>query len=460
MLLESNADAPIELTMRAGEWEIVSGLPTPTIGFNGPFLGPTLRVRDGQDVAVVYRNTLSESVAIHGHGLHVPGELDGGPQREIEAQGSWALELPIRQQASTLWYHPHTHGKTGPQTYHGLAGIIIIDDDNSAALPLPSTYGVDDLPVVVQDRALDSRGRLIYSVEDAEDGFMADMITVNGIANPTRAVPAGLVRLRLLNGSNARYYRFRFSDNRTFHKIATDGGFLNEPVPIREVVMLPGERNEIVVDFSDGNPAMLVSGPSPGGASDTGESGRRDRGRRRDWEPGGLTDSFEILQLTVDPELPAVRTSLPRQLNAIRRPTVRSDWPVRRFEMFMDEDDRRRGAPRAPGSTMAMGINGRAMDMHVINERVRRHQWERWEIRSRDGSHPFHVHGCSFLILSQDGRPVSDENAGWKDTVRVDDQAEFIVRFDHKAADDHPYMYHCHILEHEDRGMMGQFTVT
>ena len=120
---------------------------------------------------------------------------------------------------------------------------------------------MDDLPVVVQDRALDNRGRLVYSVEDAEDGFMAETITVNGITNPIRAVPAGLVRLRLLNGSNARYYRFRFSDDRVFYKIATDGGFLEEPVPIREVVMLPGERNEIVVDFSDGNPAMLVKWP-------------------------------------------------------------------------------------------------------------------------------------------------------------------------------------------------------
>jgi blue copper oxidase len=476
-LLESTNDSPLELTMGAGEWEILPGIRTPTTGFNGPYLGPTVRVRNGQDVSVVYRNTLMESVAVHGHGLHVPGELDGGPQREIEPDGSWSLELPIRQQACTSWYHPHTHGKTGSQTYQGLAGFIIIDDENSDSLPLPKTYGVDDLPVVVQDRTLDSRGRLVYSVDDIEDGFMAETITVNGITNPVRAVPAGPVRLRLLNGSNARYYRFRFSDDRMFYKIATDGGFLEEPVPIREVVMLPGERNEIVVDFSDGSPATLVSGLGPIGAVNTERRDRDDRERRdgdsrerrdgdnrrrrNNWEPGGLNDTFEILEFTVDPRLPAFRGPLPRRLNTISRPTVRNDWPVRRFELFMDGDRRRRSLFRQrEDGKMSMGINGRPMDMRVINERVRRNQWERWVVRSYDGSHPFHVHGCSLLLLSQGGIPVSDENAGWKDTVRVDERAEFIVRFEHQATDEYPYMYHCHILEHEDRGMMGQFTVT
>lgn len=98
--------------------------------------------------------------------------------------------------------------------------------------------------------------------------------------------------------------------------------------------------------------------------------------------------------------------------------------------------------------------------MNVINERLTLGQWERWQIRSNDGSHPFHVHGCSFLVISQDGRLVGPEDAGWKDTVRVDDSAEFIVQFNHAATEAYPFMYHCHILEHEDMGMMGQFTVT
>ena len=388
-------------------------------------------------------------------------ELDGGPQREIEPGGSWSLDLPVRQQASSSWYHPHTHHKTGPQTYNGLAGMFIIDDENSDDLPLPKTYGIDDIPVIVQDRIFDELGRLDYSIEDAEDGMLGDTITANGIANASRHVPAGLVRLRLLNGANARYFRFRFSDNREFHKIATDGGFLEEPVPIRELLMAPGERNEVVVDFSNGNPTMLVSGPRAQTVNDDRRRDEDERDRRRNRESGGLGDMFEILQFAVNPDLPAVRESLPRQLNSINRPTVQRNWPVRRFDLFM-RGDRRRGVSGAFQSRaeMEMGINRQMMDMQVINERVRLGQWERWAINSFDGSHPFHVHGCSFLVLSQDERPVSAEDAGWKDTVRVDDSAEFIVRFNHKATDEFPYMYHCHILEHEDRGMMGQFTVT
>ncbi len=464
-LLESINERPIELALQSGEWEIVEGIKTPTIGFNGPYLGPTIRVRKGQHIPVTYRNHLSESVAIHAHGLHIPGDLDGGPQREIAPGSEWSLELPIAQQASTSWYHPHTHGETGRQTYQGLAGMFIIEDENSAALPLPNSYGVDDIPLIVQDRTLDSRGRLLYDVEDAEDGMMAETITVNGISNPIKTVPAGLVRFRILNGSNARYYKFRFSNDRTFFKIATDGGFLEEPIPLQELVMLPGERNEIIVDFSDGNSAKLISGPSVFARAD---DSRRDRDnrerrgeRRNDWEPGGLNDNFEIMNFVVDPKLPAIRQPLPRQLNSIERPSV-AGLPTRRFELYMEGGDRRRGllSSRADNSEMIMGINGRPMDMNVINERLTLGQWERWQIRSNDGSHPFHVHGCSFLVISQDGRLVGPEDAGWKDTVRVDDSAEFIVQFNHAATEAYPFMYHCHILEHEDMGMMGQFTVT
>lgn len=407
-LVEPIGDVPFELTIGRGEWEILNGIRTPTIGFSGPYLGPTIRLREGQSIPLTYRNNLSEPVAIHGHGLHVPGEVDGGPQREIEPGESWTLELRVRQEACTSWYHPHTHGKTGPQTYNGLAGLIVIEDENSGSLQLPNTYGVDDIPVIVQDRSIDSLGRLVYSVEDAEDGLLAETITVNGIANPIKTVPAGLVRLRVLNGSNARYYRFCFSDNRVFHKIATDGGFLEEPVPIREMVMLPGERNEIVVDFSDGRSAILASGPGSRSSINTERRERSNRNRRDDWEPGGLNDTFDILEFRVDSTLPSFQSPLPCQLNVIDRPSVGKDWPARRFEMFMRDDNERRRffGGRSRSSEMAMGINGKSMDMNVINERVKLGQWERWEVRSNDGSHPFHVHGCSFLVLSQDGQSV------------------------------------------------------
>lgn len=455
-LQQARGEDPIELVMKAGRSEIIPGVATDTWGFNGAHLGPTVRVRRGQDVSLTYRNGLDEPVAVHGHGLHVAGNVDGGPQQLIEPGDSWAPTLPIRQRAATSWYHPHTHGRTGYQVYHGLAGLLIIDDDVSDELPLPKTYGVDDIPVIVQDRTIDRGGRLVYEPSDDDDGFLADTITVNGISDALATVPAGLVRLRVLNGSNARFYRFRFADDRIFHKIATDGGFLEEPVPIRDMVMVPGERNEVLVDFSDGRPARLVSSTREfKGESRWRWDDRRHRNDWDDWGPGGLSDAFEILTIDVDPELEPEALHVPKRLDAIERPTREPDWPVRRFELSMDmDDDDRRGAHGF------MTINDRPMDFAIINERVRRGQWERWKIESDDGSHPFHIHGCSFLVVSQDGRTVPADNAGWKDTVWVDDRTELLVKFEHEATPEFPYMYHCHILEHEDRGMMGQFTVT
>ncbi len=148
-LIDVDADRSVELVMRAGQTEILPGVRTNTIGFNGPYLGPTLRMCEGQDVALSWVNRLREAVAVHGHGLHVPGELAGGPQRSIEPGATWSPVLPIRQQAGKSWYHPHTHGQSGAQTYQGLAGMLLIEDDNSRELPLPKTYGVDDLPLIV-----------------------------------------------------------------------------------------------------------------------------------------------------------------------------------------------------------------------------------------------------------------------------------------------------------------------
>ena len=512
-LLEFDGEQALQLDMQAGQSELLPGVRSPTWGFNGPILGPTVRVRSGQDVPFVYRNRLAEPIAVHGHGLHVPGHLDGGPQLEIAPGATWEPVLPIRQQACTAWYHPHTHGSTGRQVYNGLAGMLIIDDEGSDALALPTTYGVDDIPLVVQDRTIDRQGGLVYSLEDAdeEDGFLAETVTVNGIADPFARVPAGWVRLRVLNGSNGRFYRFHFDDGRSFYKVATEGGMLEKPVRLEEMIMVPGERNEIVVDFSDARPCTLLSGPGGGGQRNREDRDerprRRDRGREEERDgrrgrdededgdrrgnrrgaggggfwAGGLRQTFEIVAFEVDPALPAIRDDLPRAMNRIERPSGEPTLPTRSFELNMRlgggaESRRERARSRRPSSpngpsthakgasghdmSMSMGINGSPMDMNVINERVPRGQWERWRVTSDDGHHPFHVHGCSFLVLSQEGRPVAPENAGWKDTVWVKDSAEFLVRFDHEATEQAPYMYHCHVLEHEDMGMMGQFTVT
>ena len=449
-LVDGRKERPIDLQIRSGTWEFEPGIKTPTLGFSQDYLGPTIRTRKDNELNLHYQNTLAESVAVHGHGLHVPGEVDGGPQLAIEPGAHWKPSLSIVQPAATCWYHSHTHGKTGEQTYRGLAGLIIIDDEFADALPLPRRYGIDDLPIIIQDRTFDERGRLVYSLHDSdEDGWLGEAIVINGALAPIARVPAGNVRLRLLNGSNARFFSVTFADNRTFYKIASDGGLLAAPVPMTTMEMSPGERCEIVIFMVDGKSAELLT-------------------LSEDEDNDGilgilanLLDPFDSpvqspsLTLIADLSLAAYTAPLPEQMASVSRPQPREIMRTRDFTLTMENGDGGHA-----GTDMA--INGAAMNMDVINERVERGVWERWRIRSDEGLHPFHVHGCSFLIDQMEGAAASLDQQGWKDMVVVGrrDWSEIIVRFDYPATDQYPYMYHCHILEHEDRGMMGQFTVS
>ena len=454
-LVDGSQGNPIDLRIRNGIWNFQPGVKTPTLGFSQDYLGPTIRTRQHSELNLHYQNTLTESVAVHGHGLHVPGDVDGGPQLAIEPGAVWRPSLSIVQPAATCWYHSHTHGKTGEQVYRGLAGLIIIDDELSDSLPLPRRYGVDDLPIVIQDRTFDEQGRLVYSLYDSdEDGWLGDTVVINGAVAPMAYVPAGKVRLRLLNGANARFYIVAFADGRTFYKVASDGGLLEAPVPLTTMEMSPGERCEIVIDMGDGKPAELLTLFED--EFDEDEEG----------VIGSLANLFDrsesalpspSLTLTVDNSLEANTEPLPERLATIVRPPTQEIVRTRDFLLAMDFSDDNVDHP-----DMDMAINGAAMDMSVINERVERGIWERWRIRSNQGAHPFHVHGCSFLIEQMEGAAASPDQQGWKDMVVVDDDdwSEIIVRFDHPATDQYPYMFHCHILEHEDRGMMGQFTVS
>lgn len=459
-LIDGADGEPVNLKIRRGEWQFKPGIKTPTLGISQEYLGPTIRARRGGELNLHYHNTLAEGVAIHGHGLHVPGDVDGGPQLEIAPGGRWQPALSIVQPAATCWYHSHTHGRTGDQVYRGLAGMIIIDDDASDALNLPRRYGVDDLPVIIQDRTFDAQGSLVYSPRDAgADGWYGETVVINGAIAPVATVPAGKVRLRLLNGANARFYIVGFADNRLFHKIAGDGGLLEAPVPMRTMEMAPGERCEIIVDMSDGGSAGLLTLFED--EFDDEEDGDDDGEEKSIAETllgfFGWSDApprIPSLTLIADASLPAHAAALPEKLATIRRPKESEIVRTRDFVLTMGEGE--------GGAPMDMAINGAAMDMQVINERVNAGVWERWRMRSNVGEHPFHIHGCSFLIRRLEGADVPPDQQGWKDTVVLDDDdwSEIFVRFDHLATEKHPYMYHCHILEHEDRGMMGQFTVS
>ena len=418
------------LTARQGTSELVDGTPTPTWGFDGDHLGPTLRAGDGERVAVEVRNELPEPTTVHWHGMHLPAAMDGGPHQLIDPGETWRPEWTIDQPAATLWYHPHPHGSTEEHVYRGLAGMFILDDDSAAAAALPNRYGVDDIPVIVQDKDLGPDGVLLIENEANEIGLLGSTVLVNGTPGPYLDVTTELVRLRLLNGSTARTYDFGFADERSFSLIGTDGGLLPAPHDTDRVRLSPGERAEIVVAVAAGTTTTLRSFPPDLGAVAAPLA-------------FGGTDDFDVLQLRAAEQL-TPSPALPDRLADIPRLDPAAAGVTRSFEL----QDR--------------SINGAEMDMDRIDEVVTVDSTEIWEVRSADlFPHNWHVHDVQFQVLSIDGDPPPPELAGRKDTVYLEPRRDYrlIMQFEDHADPDAPYMYHCHLLLHEDEGLMGQFVV-
>ena len=470
-VVEPSASAPVTLQAIAGRTKFLDGAETRTAGFDQTFLGPVVRLSRGASAPMRVRNRLSgEAITCHWHGLAVPGPLDGGPHQVIAPDATWSPELEIDQPAATLWYHSHLHGRTADQVMSGLAGMLIVEDPNAPDPGLPNTWGVDDIPLIIQDRSFQDDGAFGYAKmgHTLMHGFRGDEMLVNGVIRPLADVPAGLTRLRLLNGSNARTYVLHFEDDRSFHQVASGGGLLPAPVPLSRVELPPASRAEIVVDFGEGGEVALRSEEDPyemgmgmgmgmgeGRGMGPGRGGGRGRmgsGMGRGRSNSG--DGFEVMRFRPDASRRSGISSLPARLAGAPEPNRESPVRRRTFELNVHG-----GGMGMGGMGGGMTINGAAMDMDVVNHTVRRGETELWEIVSTEMAHPFHVHGGSFTVVSRNGEPVPFESRGLDDMVLVDGTAEILVRVDPLAPADAPFMYHCHILEHEDSGMMGQFTV-
>lgn len=440
----------ITLRAQAGTTEFFPGRSSATLGYNGSNLGPTIRVHQGDDVEIAVTNALNEDTTVHWHGLLIPAELDGGPHQLIKPANTWRPVLPIRQPAATLFYHPHGHGRTGTQVYSGLAGVLLVADEVERALALPSEYGVDDLPLVLQERQFED-GQMVVpqGMMTMMQGRRGNTILVNGTPNATARVPKRLVRLRLVNGSNARIYDLSFSDNRMFHWIAAEGGLLDRPIQLRSLTLAPGERAELLVDFSNGQAVSLRTAPDTNLPMMMGPLAQvrslasglfGGRGQDvLDFEPIGKQEGS---------------VQIPERLVERPRPDASRVKTRRRFVLSMAMGGMMGGGP---GEGDNMFINGRAFAMNRIDEKVRLGDTEIWEVSGEMMSHPFHIHGVQFEVLSRNGGKPTVRDSGARDTVLVREPVELLVRFDHPA-EKAPFMYHCHILEHEDSGMMGQFT--
>ncbi len=428
---DSQGRRVFDLSAQTGIHDFGSGRTSPTWGFNGDYLGPTLRASAGEQVVVNVRNGLPESTTVHWHGMHLPPAMDGGPHQQVPAAGQWAPSWKIDQPASTLWYHPHQHGQTASHVYRGLAGMFILDDPQSSGLALPQTYGVDDIPLIVQDKKFESGNRKI----DDSAGFLSglgvlgDEIVVNGVHSPYLEVSTSLLRLRLLNASNARSYDFGFADGRSFSLIATDGGLLAAPAPLTRIQLAAGERAEIVVEVKAGERSVLRSYPP-------------DLGGGIERLDGG-DDQFDVLQLRAASQLTGSQP-MPARLVPIQRLDPLSASVTRKFKLS------------------GHAINGSQMELNRVDFAATLGTTEIWEVFNNDGdAHSFHVHDVQFQVLTSGGAPPPPQLSGWKDTVAVpaDTYLRLIMRFSDYSDPNVPYMYHCHVLFHEDAGMMGQFAV-
>ncbi|MEM7271468.1 MAG: multicopper oxidase domain-containing protein [Actinomycetota bacterium] len=410
--------ATYQLSLDASSHVFRDGVASETIAYNQTsVLGPTLLWRTGDQVSLDVTNNLpEEATTTHWHGADVPVEADGGPGSRIDTGDTWTASFEVIQPAATLWYHPHLKDLTAAQVYAGAAGLIIVEDDTAAVDALPHTYGVDDIPIILQDREFDAAGQLDFELDLDDNGDLNPELTVNGTMNPYVDVPAGLVRLRLLNGSQARVYQLSLDTGAAFTKVASDGGFLSRPVELTELLIGPGDRAEIVIDTSDGVVNLIDA------------------------------DFERVVELRPDPA----------EAGTGRIPDALAVVPRFAPDGF---DNERSFVMEAVGE--GWGINGQQMDPARIDETIQFGATERWTLSAPEGIHTFHVHQTQFQILEINGAPPPPEDAGWEDTVLVTGDQTVVVaaRFDTYTNPTMGYMFHCHILDHEDSGMMGQFQV-
>lgn len=437
----------INLNIADSSIQFFPGFNTATIGYNGRYLGPTIILEKGQSVTMNVHNELMDTTTTHWHGLHVAPMNDGSPHNPILSGATWSPSFPVMDNAATYWYHPHMHGMTMDQVMMGAAGLIIVRDSLEATLTLPRKYGVDDFPLVFQFQHIDSTTKQIILDDEADNITM-----VNGqISAPYLNVPAQVVRLRILNASSHRFFEFGFDDNRTFHQITSDAGLLNSPVPLTRLMLGSGERAEILVDFSgqQGNTYFIkqygteLPGGYPGGPQ--GGMGGMTMG------PFDNTD-FNLLQLNVVAQTSDPVTTIPTAMTTnVPYSAVGAD----NYSISIA------GVPMMSMTNFSM--NGVQYDMNVINMTTTQNTIMKWTISNQSMMpHPFHIHGNHFYVLAVNGATPPLNMQGRKDVAVVSPMGGSLVlitRYDDYNDPTMPYMFHCHILSHEDNGMMGQFII-
>lgn len=415
-------DVYYTITAQTGETQLLPGAKTKTWGYNTSLLGETAIFKNGQTIHLHLVNHLPEVTTFHWHGLDIPGPIeDGGCHAPVYPDGSRDVTFKINQLASTNWLHAHPCPETAAQVWHGLAAFAYVQDDHEAALPIPHTYGVDDIPLVLQDRHFHENNQWDYRADYDPDGIQGPTAMINGTINPYFDVTTQKLRLRLLDGANRREWRLHFSDDLPFTQIAGDKSLLPHPVKFDHIMLTCAERQEIIVDFGRYHADDTVT---------------------------LYSDDVALMTFRIHEFKPDNQVIPENLIAAIPDPEPAPDLPIKKVVMSgMDE---------------AVMIDGKKFVMNRIDYKMPMNKCQIWDITNTNDEmggmiHPFHMHGTGFKVISRNGQAPYPNELGLKDTVSVNpgEHVQIKVWF-HVAG---VFMYHCHILEHEDGGMMAQLQV-
>lgn len=433
-LMENISSEPgiveVEITASPERLSLLPDTETDAYAYNGQIPGPLLEISEGDSVIIHFRNELDEETTIHWHGMHLPFVSDGSPFHPVQPGESYTYTFKVHPgTAGTYWYHPHPHHRTAWQVGMGLYGGIIVRDPND---PLPDE--LEDKLLILSDNRFDEEGNIDFAEEgtrqfkvDEMNGREGDVLFVNDEIMPELSIRSGDVqRWRIVNASGARIYRLGL-EGHTFTHVGSDGGLFEHPEKTDEIVLANGERAEV-----------LVHGTADPGSEVTLQALPYNRYMAQ-WRPTDWDQTRDLLTLTYSDEPSMESPEIPETLRPI--PKLNPDEVTATRVMRMSNGK----------------INSKTMDMARVDESAELGATEIWEIRNLVGmDHPFHLHGYQFQVFERNGEPVSQTK--WEDTVNVPgfENARFIVRYDNYPG---KWMYHCHILDHEDQGMMGVLEV-
>lgn len=415
---QTDTDVWFTIESKEGQSDILPGHTTTTWGYNADLLGQTMVVKRGQHVHVKLKNSLKVLTTYHWHGMEVPGPItDGGCHAPVYPGEEKEIEFTVDQPAALTWLHAHPCPSTASQVWMGLAMGVVVTDDNEAKLPIPKTYGVDEFPVILQDRTYHEDNQLDYRADYDPMGVFGKTPLINGVVRPYVDVTTQKVRLLFLGGSNRREWRLHFDNDLVMTQIAGDDSFLPHPVKMTKLLVTPGERLQVVVDFKDYKDGDVVN---------------------------LYTDDFKLIEFRIH-KFEKDDSVIPDTLFEPEIPEVDESLPVRK--VTMDQHNM---------------MNGKQFAMQRIDMKQKVGQAEYWDVTNTNSKehgmlHPFHIHGTHFTVVSRDGEKPFPNEYGYKDTipVRPGETVRLRVEFPKKGV----FMYHCHIIEHEDAGMMAQIEV-